>query len=363
MDCLLQKLFVHEQLSRSELMHLIQRLDTASRDLLYQYAHKKRMERYGDRVYLRGLIEFSSYCRQDCLYCGLRASNRKAARYRLHPDEIVDCCREGYALGFRTFVLQSGEDYWYTADILVGLVERIKSEFPDTAVTLSIGERDISTYQLLYKAGADRFLMRHETASRRLYNALHPTMSFDHRRRCLRELQQIGYQVGAGFMVGLPGQTTAELVDDLLFLKAFHPDMIGIGPFIPHEDTPLRLERAGALNDVLTMVALARLLVPDALIPATTALGTLDHQGREQALKAGANVVMPNLSPVAVRKKYALYNNKICTGDESAQCRYCLEQRIQFAGFSVDMGRGDSLKSLTSGTSRGSEPTGMLSTS
>ncbi|RCX14903.1 biotin synthase [Fontibacillus phaseoli] len=343
---LIHKLYSRGGLSRDEIVYLLARLDAGVRKELYGLADRKRREKYGDKVFLRGLIEFSSYCRRDCLYCGLRASNRSAERYRLKPPEILDCCREGYGLGYRTFVLQSGEDPWYTEEILVNLIQEIKAEFPDTALTLSIGEREDRTYQRLYEAGADRFLLRHETASPKLYQTLHPSMSFDNRRRCLKVLQEIGYQVGAGFMVGLPGQTADDLADDLLYLQALHPDMIGIGPFIPHSRTPLSGAAAGTIEDTLAMVALARLMVPDALIPATTALGSLDSEGREKALKAGANIVMPNLSPIAVRTKYALYNNKICTGDESAACRHCLELRIHAAGFSVDMGRGDSLKSF-----------------
>ncbi|MEF2968741.1 [FeFe] hydrogenase H-cluster radical SAM maturase HydE [Paenibacillus sp. M1] len=346
MKQLIHKLFCRGKLSRDEIVYLLGRLDGETRQELYRLAHRKRSEKYGDKVYMRGLIEFSSFCKQDCLYCGLRAGNKAAERYRLKPAEILDCCREGYDLGYRTFVLQSGEDAWYTEEILVRLVRDIKAEFPDAAITLSIGERDERTYRSLFDAGADRFLLRHETASRNLYQSLHPTMSFDNRRKCLSVLQSIGYQIGAGFMVGLPGQTLEDLADDLLYLQDLHPDMIGIGPFIPHSRTPLGGAEAGTIDDTLAMVALARLMVPDALIPATTALGSLDASGREKALKVGANVVMPNLSPLAVRKKYALYNNKICTGDESAACRHCLELRINSAGFSVDMGRGDSLKSL-----------------
>lgn len=344
MKQLVHKLYVREELAKEELVYLLEHMDAETRRELYRLARLRREQAYGDKVYMRGLIEFSSYCRQNCLYCGLRAGNRHAERYRLSPEEILECCREGYGLGFRTFVLQSGEDPWYTADLLAALIGDIKAEFPDAAITLSIGEREAETYRLLYDAGADRFLMRHETASRGLYQALHPSMSFDHRRRCLETLQSIGYQVGAGFIVGLPGQTREDLAEDFIYLKTLNPDMIGIGPFIPHDRTPLNEAKAGSLEDTLVMVALARLFLPEALIPATTALGTLNPEGREMALKVGANVVMPNLSPVAVRKKYALYNNKICTGDESAQCRHCLELRIRAAGFSVDMGRGDSLK-------------------
>lgn len=348
MKQLVHKLYARGELSKVELVDLLEHMDVETRKELFRLARLRREQAYGNKVYLRGLIEFSSYCRRNCLYCGLRAGNREAERYRLSPEEILECCREGYELGFRTFVLQSGEDPWYTADLLASLIRDIKGGFPDAAITLSIGEREAGTYRLLYEAGADRFLMRHETASRRLYQELHPLMSFDHRRQCLETLQSIGYQVGAGFMVGLPGQTAEDLAEDLIYLLALNPDMIGIGPFIPHDKTPLAQAKAGSLEDTLVMVALARLFLPEALIPATTALGTLHPQGRELALKAGANVVMPNLSPVAVRKKYALYNNKICTGDESAQCRHCLELRIEAAGFSVDMGRGDSLKALAS---------------
>ena len=344
MKQLVHKLYARRELSKDELVYLLGHMDVETRGELFRFARLRREEAYGNKVYMRGLIEFSSYCRQNCLYCGLRAGNRDAERYRLSPEEILECCREGYGLGFRTFVLQSGEDPWYTADLLAALIREIKSEFPDAAITLSIGERDEETYRLLYEAGGDRFLMRLETASRRLYQFLHPSMSFDHRRKCLETLQSIGYQVGAGFMVGLPGQTAEDLAEDMNYLKTLNPDMIGIGPFIPHDRTPLGEAKAGSLEDTLIMVALTRLFIPNALIPATTALGTLNPEGRELALKVGANVVMPNLSPVFVRQKYALYNNKICTGDESAQCRHCLELRIGAAGFSVDMGRGDSLK-------------------
>jgi len=238
--------------------------------------------------------------------------------------------------------LQSGEDLWYTDEILVALVHEIKKRYPEAAITLSIGQRRVGTYQSLFASGADRFLMRHETASKELYEKLHPTMRFDDRRACLRALKDIGYQVGAGFMVGLPGQAPADLAEDLRYLKELQPDMIGIGPFIPHSETPLGAEKGGTLEATLVMVALARLLIPESLIPATTALGTLHPQGRELALKAGANVVMPIITPTSVRKQYALYENKICGDDQPEDCRYCIERRIQAAGFEVDLGRGDS---------------------
>lgn len=344
MRLLLDKLYCENNIKKDEIVWLLKNLDEEHREILFDYANKIRFKYYGKKVYMRGLIEFSNVCRQDCLYCGIRASNSKVERYRLTKEEILDCCEEGYRLGYRTFVLQSGEDGWYTDERLADIITSIKTLYTDVAVTLSIGERSISEYEALFKAGADRFLLRHETASRHLYEKLHPTMSFDNRRHCLAALKEIGYQVGAGFMVGLPGQKEEDLADDLCFLKELEPDMIGIGPFIPHDETPLRNEAGGSMTDTLVMLALARLFVPDSLIPATTAIGTLHENGREMALKAGANVVMPNLTPRAARAKYQLYNNKICIEDSAAHCRQCIEGRIRAAGFEVDMGRGDSWK-------------------
>lgn len=346
MQALLDKLYETGELEKEELVYLLTHLDEEHRKVLFDYACRTRMKHYGNKVYMRGLIEFSNICKQNCMYCGLRSANRKVERYRLTLDQILDCCREGYELGYRTFVLQSGEDDWFNEERLVDMIRTIKSSYPDVAITLSIGERDRGTYEKLFEAGADRFLLRHETASRRLYEQLHPTMSFDNRMNYLRTLKEIGYQVGAGFMVGLPGQTAEDLAEDLIFLKKFQPDMIGIGPFIPHSETPLSGEKGGTVEDTLVLIALTRLLVPDALLPATTAMGTLDPEGREKAIRAGANVVMPNLSPTSVRSKYELYENKICTGDEAAHCRHCIELRITAAGCEVDMGRGDSLQSL-----------------
>ncbi|WP_169718356.1 [FeFe] hydrogenase H-cluster radical SAM maturase HydE [Paenibacillus massiliensis] len=343
---LISKLGSQGTLSRFELISLIDSLDESVHQHLRRTAHRVRVSMYGNSVYVRGLIEFSNICKQNCLYCGLRSGNKQLSRYRLSLQEIIKCCDEGYELGYRTFVLQSGEDAWYTTDRLAELIHSIKQSYPDTAVTLSIGERSNECYTRLYEAGADRFLLRHETASRALYDALHPTMQFEQRRERLHALQSIGYQIGAGFMVGLPGQTSADLAEDLLYVQELQPDMIGIGPFLPHKATPLRDQPPGTIERTLDMIALARLLVPQALIPATTAMGTAHPQGRELALLAGANVVMPNLSPMSVRDKYMLYNNKICTGDESAQCRFCLERRIEAVGLYMDMGRGDSLKYL-----------------
>lgn len=348
MPILLEKVYQTNNLTKEEITHILETITQADRVVLYNYALKTKQAYYGDKVYLRGLIEFSNICRQDCLYCGIRVSNARVERYRLTPEEILGCCDQGYELGYRTFVLQSGEDLWYTDETLVALIHEIKRRYPEVAITLSIGERRVETYQSLFASGADRFLMRHETASKELYERLHPTMRFEDRRACLSALKDIGYQVGAGFMVGLPGQTAADLAEDLRYLMELSPDMIGIGPFIPHSETPLGTEKGGAFEDTLVMVALARLLIPDSLIPATTALGTLHPQGRELALKAGANVVMPIITPTSVRKKYALYENKICGDDHPEDCRYCIERRIQSAGFKVDLSRGDSCKKLAS---------------
>lgn len=262
-------------------------------------------------------------------------------RYRLTQEEILDCCREGHILGYRTYVLQSGEDPYYTDERLVELITAIKAEFHDAAVTLSLGERPYESYQRLFAAGANRYLLRHETASESLYQRLHPDSNFHNRRQCLKHLKDIGYQVGAGFMVGLPGQTNEDLVQDLMFLKVLEPEMVGIGPFIPHGQTPLGRIKGGTVEKTLIMLALTRLLLPEVLLPSTTAMGTLDSLGWEKAIKVGANVVMPNLSPVKVRDKYELYDGKIWTGDESAHCRGCIEKRIIGAGFEVNMGRGD----------------------
>ena len=341
---LIEKAYLTNDLTKEEITHLIEDVTPKDRESLYNYALKTKQAYYGDKVYMRGLIEFSNICRQDCLYCGIRASNAKVERYRLTPEEILACCDQGFILGYRTFVLQSGEDLWYTEEILCALVSEIKKRYPEVAITLSIGERSVETYQNLLVSGADRFLMRHETASKELYEKLHPTMHFEGRRACLSALKDLGYQVGAGFMVGLPGQTSTDLAEDLRYLMELQPDMIGIGPFIPHSETPLGIEKSGTLEDTLVMVALARLLIPKSLMPVTTALGTLHPEGRELALKAGANVVMPIITPQSVRKQYALYENKICGDDHPEDCRYCIERRIKAAGFEIDLSRGDSLQ-------------------
>lgn len=339
-DQLVEKLRENRDLSDGELRELI---ESAEHDAaLRQAADEVRRERYGDAVFLRGLIEFSSCCKNDCLYCGLRAGNQNAERYRLSKEQILDCCAEGYALGYRTFVLQSGEDPYYTDEMICDIVRSVKERYPDCAVTLSIGEKPRESYEKYFAAGADRYLLRHETADKEHYGRLHPEdMSSDNRKQCLFDLKEIGYQVGSGFMVGSPYQTTDHLIADLRFLQELQPDMIGIGPYITHKDTPFQDEKNGTVELTLRMLSILRLMFPYALLPSTTALGTIHPMGRELGLKAGGNVVMPNLSPTDVREKYAIYDNKICTGEESAQCRRCLEMRIESAGYRAVTDRGD----------------------
>ncbi len=316
--------------------------DDSCDEMLFRCADDIRQKVYGTDVYIRGLIEFTNHCKNNCLYCGIRRDNKAIERYRLSDEEIYGCCDEGYSLGFRTFVLQGGEDSYYTDDKLCRIVSTIKGKYPECAVTLSVGERSAQSYERLFESGADRYLLRHETASEDHYKKLHPKeMSFKNRMECLKTLKRIGFQTGAGFMVGSPYQTAENLAEDLLFLKRLEPEMVGIGPFIPQGDTPFKDFSQGTLRNTLVMVALTRLLLPNALIPSTTALGTIHPMGRELGLKAGANVVMPNLSPTRFRKLYALYDNKICTGDESAQCRNCLEKRVSSAGYRIVTGRGD----------------------
>ena len=327
-----------------DLLDLIVMQDAEAEALLAQRAAAVRQQVYGRDVFIRGLIEFTNYCRNDCFYCGIRRSNACAQRYRLTREEILACCRTGYGLGFRTFVLQGGEGI-FPADKVCRIVARIKREFPDCAVTLSLGEFPREEYQRMFDSGADRYLLRHETADKAHYERLHPPeMSFDNRMRCLRDLRDIGYQVGCGFMVGSPFQTAATLAKDLKFIEEFSPDMCGIGPFIPQKDTPFGDLPSGTAELTVYLLSLIRLIKPNILLPATTALGTIDPLGREKGISAGANVVMPNLSPVSVRRKYALYDNKICTGDESAQCKSCLAERISSVGCEIVTDRGDIIK-------------------
>jgi biotin synthase len=338
----IDKIRQKQQISREELGFLLQ---TQEEEVLLHLRESARAVAdgiYGNQVYIRGLIEFSNYCKNDCLYCGIRRSNREADRYRLSEEEILSCCENGYELGFRTFVLQGGEDPWFTDEKICALVRQIKARYPDCAVTLSIGEKERRSYQAYFDAGADRYLLRHETADEAHYDLLHPSeMSLAHRKQCLRDLKEIGYQVGCGFMVGSPGQTVDTLYEDLQFIKELQPHMVGIGPFIPQKDTPFGTEKAGTLEQTLRLLSIIRLIHPHVLLPATTALGTIHPLGREKGILAGANVVMPNLSPVAVREKYKLYDNKICTGDEAAECRFCMARRMESVGYQVVVARGD----------------------
>ena len=339
---LIRKLCDAQPLTEDEYAALIDGYSPESAALLAGEARKARARVYGDTVYLRGLIEISNICRNDCLYCGIRRSNRTCARYRLTPEEILRCTDEGYRLGFRTFVLQGGEDAFFTDEVLCPLIRQIKQAHPDCAVTLSLGERSMESYRRLKEAGADRYLLRHETADEAHYRLLHPPeMSWQHRMDCLRALRSLGYQVGCGFMVGSPGQTSRMLARDLRFIASFRPEMCGIGPFIPHHATPFRDEPAGSVALTCYLLSILRLTDPTMLLPATTALGTLQPDGRELGLLAGANVVMPNLSPTPVRSKDELYDNKICTGEESAQCHACLEARIASVGLRAVVSRGD----------------------
>lgn len=339
---LIQKLATTHRLTLSEYTELIQNRTKEAAAELAKRAVKVRQEIYGNTVFVRGLIEISNICKNDCLYCGIRCSNPRADRYRLTPEEILTCADEGYTLGFRTFVLQGGEDPFFTDKVLCSLIGNIKEKYPDCAITLSLGERSRESYQRLFDAGADRYLLRHETANETHYRKLHPsTMSLATRMKALRDLKEIGYQVGCGFMVGSPYQTAETIAEDLKFIEEFQPDMCGIGPFIPHKDTPFAGEAAGTLELTCYLLSIVRLIHPPVLLPSTTALGTIHPSGREMGIKAGANVVMPNLSPVTVREKYELYNNKICTGEEAAEARDRLASRMRSIGYEIVTDRGD----------------------
>ncbi len=333
-----------KEFNDDELKQLIEYDESINQDLI-KAADVVRRKYYDDKVFLRGLIEFTNYCRNDCYYCGIRCSNRNATRYRLSKEEILDACEQGYELGYRTFVLQGGEDVTFTDEKICDIVSAIRSKYEDCAITLSIGEKSKESYKSYFDAGANRYLLRHETADASHYGKLHPeSMSLDNRKRCLYNLKEIGYQVGSGFMVGSPYQTTDSLVADIRFLQDLEPDMIGIGPFISHKDTPFRDKDNGSVELILRMISILRLMFPYVLLPSTTALGTISPTGRELGLQAGANVVMPNLTPVKYRTQYELYDGKICTGEEAAECRGCLEKRIESAGYRVVTDRGDVAK-------------------
>ena len=336
----IKKLIKTSDLTDIELKELLEN-DSLDEEL-YIEADKVRKANYGLDVYIRGLIEFTNNCKNNCYYCGLRAENKEIERYRLSKDEILNCCKEGYQLGYRTFVLQGGEDIFYTDEKICDIISSIKNLHSDVAVTLSIGEKKEESYLAYKKAGADRYLLRHETANINHYAKLHPkNMSLENRKHCLKVLKKLGYQVGSGFMVGSPFQTTENIIEDLRFLQELSPDMIGIGPYITHHNTPFKNQKNGSLKLTLKLLSILRLMFPYVLLPATTALGTISPNGRELGLRAGANVVMPNLSPKSVRKKYEIYENKICTGEESAQCRRCLEKRIESVGYKITIAKGD----------------------
>lgn len=339
---MIQEIKCRRDISIEQLEYL---LTTENRDCLERLreeAAQTAQKIYGNQVFIRGLIEFTNYCKNDCYYCGIRRSNHCADRYRLTKEEILTCTDTGYELGFRTFVLQGGEDPYFTDERICELVSEIRQKHPDCAITLSIGEKSKESYQRYFDAGADRYLLRHETANGAHYRRLHPDeLSLEHRKQCLWDLKEIGYQVGCGFMVGSPGQTTETLYEDLQFIRKLMPHMVGIGPFIPQKDTPFAREPAGTMEQTLRLLSIIRLIHPHVLLPATTALGTIHPKGRELGIQSGANVVMPNLSPVDVRDKYKLYDNKICTGDEAAECRFCMENRMKSIGYQVVVSRGD----------------------
>ena len=342
MKKIIDQLAQNQNLTKEEFKQLLENRNPENSSYLLEKAKMVRDANFGNEIYLRGLIEFTNYCKNDCFYCGIRRSNANASRYRLTKEEIMSCCENGYGLGFRTFVLQGGEDSGFTHESMVDLVKTIRKQFPDCAITLSIGEKTYEEYLDYYQAGANRYLLRHETANAIHYGKLHPEqLSSENRQECLRNLKKIGYQVGTGIMVGSPYQTIDNLVEDLLFIKELEPEMVGLGPFIPHKDTQFAEFPAGSEEETLYLIGIVRLLLPHALIPATTALGTIDAKGREKGVLAGANVLMPNLSPIGVREKYALYDNKICTGEEAAECNECLRRRMESIGYQVVDKRGD----------------------
>ena len=344
MNCehLIRQLCRERKLTHKQWERLFSEYDDGDVALATELAREIAISRFGKRLWFRGIVEFSNICKQNCLYCGIRRDNHKVCRYRLTPEEILDCCREGYEGGFRTFVLQGGEDGWFTDERMCAIVREIKAKFPDCAVTLSLGERSRQSYQALFDAGADRYLLRHETADEDHYRILHPAeQTLQNRLRCLRDLKDIGYQTGCGIMVGSPGQTPATLARDMVFMQEFEPEMIGVGPFLPHGDTPFRDEPAGSVELTLFILALCRIMLPDVLLPATTALGTAESDGRIRGVLAGCNVVMPNLSPAAVRKKYMLYDNKAGTELTASQGVALLRRQMESIGYEVAIGRGD----------------------
>lgn len=342
---IIDKLYDKQTLKKDEFIYLINNRNEETDEYLFNLARKRREEYYGKDVYIRGLIEFTNYCKNDCYYCGIRCSNKNADRYRLSKEDILLCAKEGYKLGFRTIVLQGGEDPYFTDDIMVDIVSTLRKSYPDCAITLSIGEKSYDSYKKYYDAGANRFLLRHETADSNHYSKLHPaSLSLENRKKCLYDLKDIGYQVGTGFMVGSPYQSAEYLADDLLFIKELNPEMVGIGPFIAHKDTPFKDKENGSFELTLFLLGIIRLMIPTVLLPATTSLATIDKMGREKGILAGANVVMPNLSPMNVRKKYMLYDGKVSTGDEAAESLNHLKESMKKIGYEVVVDRGDNVR-------------------
>lgn len=339
---IVDRLQSEQNLSEQEFLSILNSEACEATEYLRFCAENVRKQNFGNSVYIRGLIEFTNYCKNDCLYCGIRRNNLKAERYRLTKEQILSCCENGYNLGFRTFVLQGGEDAYFTDEILCDIIENIKSRYPDCAVTLSIGERSKESYKRLFNAGAVRYLLRHETANAEHYAKLHSNeLSLLSRMNCLKELKETGFQTGCGFMVGSPFQTDKNIVEDLMFIKKFNPQMVGIGPFIPHKDTPFKAYTAGTLEQTLRLLSIIRLILPKVLLPSTTALATINKKGRQLGILAGANVVMPNLSPFDVRDKYFLYNNKASFGAEAAESLDKLKTEMKEIGYNIVVDRGD----------------------
>ncbi|MBO5160251.1 MAG: [FeFe] hydrogenase H-cluster radical SAM maturase HydE [Lachnospiraceae bacterium] len=341
-QALIRKLNEEHSLELAEWEQLLSSYTKEDLDHAMKMAQEIAVAQFGKKIYFRGIIEFSNFCKNDCYYCGIRKSNKECSRYRLELEDILTCCVEGYKNGFRTFVLQGGEDGWFTDERMCEIVKQIKSKYPDCAVTLSLGERSFESYKALKEAGADRYLLRHETADEEHYRALHPEyQTLENRMRCLKDLKSLGYQSGCGIMVGTPGQTPKIIAKDMKFMEEFQPEMIGVGPFLPHKDTPFRGEKKGSVELTLFILALCRIMLPQVLLPSTTALGTAEADGRKQGVLAGCNVVMPNLSPLAVRKKYMLYDEKAGTDISAAEGIALLKNQMEEIGYEVVVGRGD----------------------
>lgn len=324
------------EFSRNDIIEILK--DDLNNDWLFSLADKTREEYVGDEVHLRGLIEFSNICKRQCKYCGLRCEDKFIDRYRISKENIISYAEHAVNMGYKTIVLQSGEDEYYNTDLMCEIIEGIKKL--GVALTLSIGEKTYEEYKAFKEAGADRYLIRIETTDKTLYNQMHPNMDFDNRVRCLGDLGRLGYEVGTGCLVGLPNQTIESLADDILFFKEINADMVGIGPFIPHPHTPLKDSATGSFTLALKVMALTRILLKDINIPATTAMETLNPNGRIIALQSGANVVMPNVTTTEYRAKYEIYPNKICINENPDKCKGCISAKIQSIGRSVSTSFG-----------------------